>query len=330
MANTNLGRIMIIHKGEYNVATNYSKLDVVNKDGNSYISVVNGNIGQEVSNTSYWKLMSEKGDNATINGYDVVLVAEGQNIEIEQNEGTLTINAVVPTKTSDLTDDTNLAYKNANNNFSVSQTINGGLTVNGDITQNGTSYITHAEEVKSTNDNITLRVGATGGLTGEIKSGFRILKYDGTNTGIIGLTADGILRIGDEGDEQPVATRAEQNALIDGEIIVWDSANLKFVTGNTNDIVRSVKPLTGITLDSTLIPGKVYTLGTVSSLNLAYPTTAVAGEEILVRFYSGATPTTITTSSNIVGDIVVPIANSYYMLLATYDSEKWIIQYLEY
>lgn len=329
MANTNLGRILIIHKGEYNVETNYSKLDVVNKDGNSYISVVNGNIGQDVSNTSYWKLMSEKGYNATINGYDVVLVAEGQNIEIEQNEGTLTINAVVPTKTSDLADDTNLAYKNANNNFSVSQTINGGLTVNGDITQYGTSYITHAEEVKSTNDNITLREGATGSLTGTQKSGFKIEKYDGTNTGIIGLTADGILRIGDEGDEQPVATRAEKNALTNGEIIVWDSANLKFVTGNRNDIVRSVKPLTGTSIDPEIIPGKVYTLGTVSSLNLAYPTTAVAGEEILVRFYSGSTATNITISANVVGTVTC-LANTYYMILATFDSEKWVLNTLEY
>lgn len=329
MANTNLGRILIIHKGEYNVETNYSKLDVVSKNGNSYISAVNGNIGQDVSNTSYWKLMAEKGDNATLNGYDVVLVSEGQNIEIEQNEGTLTINAVVPTKTSDLADDTNLAYKNANNNFNVSQTINGGLTVNGDITQNGTSYITHAEEVKSTNDNITLREGATGGLTGTQKSGFKIVKYDGTNTGIIGLTSDGTLRIGDEGDEQPVATRDEIVNMIDGEIVIWDATNLKFKNGNRNDIVRSVKPLTSTSIDAELVPGKVYTLGTVSSLNLAYPTNSVAGEEILVRFYSGATATTVTTSANVVGTVTC-LANTYYMVLATYDSEKWVLNTLEY
>lgn len=329
MANTKLGRILIIHKGEYNVATNYSKLDVVTKDGNSYISIVNNNVGQDVSNISYWQLMAEKGDNATLNGYDVVLVAEGQNIEIEQNEGTLTINAIVPTKTSDLADDTNLAYKNQNNNFSTSQTIDGNLTINGDITQNGTSYVTHAEEVKTNNDNITLREGATGGLTGTDKSGFKIIKYDGTNTGVIGIEADGTLRIGDEGDEQPVATRAETSEMNDGEIVVWDATNQNFKNGNRNDIVRSVKPLVGTSIDAELVPGKVYTLGTVSSLNLAYPTNAVAGEEILVRFYSGATATTVTTSANVVGTVACLI-NTYYMVLATFDSEKWVLNTLEY
>lgn len=329
-ANTELGSILLIGKGEYNSQTVYDLLNVVTSNGNSYVSKIEDNVGNDLSNTNYWQIMAEKGDNALLNGYNVVLITEGDNIEITQNQGTLEISAIQPTKTSELTNDSNYAKTNTNNNFSAGQTINGTLTVNGDITQNGTSYITHAEQVKSTKDNIFLRDGATGGLTAGQMSGFEIVKYDGTNNGIIGIEADGTLRIGDKGDEQAVATRAEVANMTNNEVVIWDGTNLNFKTGNTNDIVRSVKPLTGITLDSTLIPGKVYTLGEVSSVDLNFPTSAVAGEEILVRFYSGATPTTVTTSANVVGDIVVPIANSYYMLLATYDSEKWIIQYLEY
>lgn len=121
------------------------------------------------------------------------------------------------------------------------------LTVEGDIIQNGTSYITHAEEVYSKNDYITLREGALSSLVGY--SGFKILKYDGVNTGILAIDSSGVIRVGDEGDEQPVATREESP--IDGGFAKWDASTQRFIT--TTDVAtqsqlnaKYTKPSTGI------------------------------------------------------------------------------------
>ena len=135
----------------------------------------------------------------------------------------------IPTKTSDLTNDSNFAVKNQNNNFSTGQTISGTLTVNGDIVQNGNSYITHAEELYTKNDEIITRDGAAGGLSEGAYSGIIAQKYDGENDGRLGFNANGEARVGDVGDEQPLLTRDEIANLQDGQVLVWDGTNLKAV-----------------------------------------------------------------------------------------------------
>lgn len=125
--------------------------------------------------------------------------------------------------------------------------VNGTLNVYGDIIQNGSSYKTHAEEVYSKKDYIILREGAISALSGF--SGFKIIKYDGTNTGILAIDNTGIIRVGDEGDEQAVATR--EDTPIDNGFAKWDDASKKFIT--TTDVVNNSqlaekysKPVSGI------------------------------------------------------------------------------------
>lgn len=118
---------------------------------------------------------------------------------------------------------TNVAYKDQNNNFSTSQTINGTLTINGDIVQNGSSYETHAEQVFTKDDTIILREGAVGGLGENEYAGLKAKNYDGQNTGVLVFGSDGIARVGDEGDTQPLLTREETSELNDGDVLVWNS-----------------------------------------------------------------------------------------------------------
>lgn len=136
---------------------------------------------------------------------------------------------LVPTKTSELTNDSNFAKTNENNNFTASQTINGTLTVNGDIVQNGESYETHAEKLYTEKDEIITRDGAVGGLSEGELTGIRAKKYDGANDGQLGFDANGEARVGDAGDTQPLLTRDEIANLTNGEVLVWDGTHLKAV-----------------------------------------------------------------------------------------------------
>lgn len=144
--------------------------------------------------------------------------------------------AEYPTRTSELENDSDYAYTNTNNNFSAPQTINGTLTVNGNIVQNGESYNTHAEKVYTKNDMIITRAGAQGGLASDEVTGIRAEKYDGTNNGILAFDAGGEARVGDEGDTQPLLTRDEKSNISDGQVLVWNSAELRAV--GSSDFVK--------------------------------------------------------------------------------------------
>lgn len=141
-------------------------------------------------------------DSISVNGIEQP-IDENKNVDIELPE--------------------NIAETDKNNNFSTPQTINGTLTVNGDIVQNGESYETHAEKVYTKNDTIILREGAVGGLGNDEYAGFEAEKYDGENTGVLGFGADGVARVGDKGNEQPLLTREESEDLINGDVLVWNS-----------------------------------------------------------------------------------------------------------
>ncbi len=127
-----------------------------------------------------------------------------------------------------ITDETaNQAKTNQNNNFTTPQTINGDLTVNGNITQNGATYESHAEKVYTKNDKIILREGATGGLGEGEYAGLVAQKYDGEHDGHLVFDAEGVARVGDVGDEQPLATREE--TVPDGEAVKWDGEKQRLV-----------------------------------------------------------------------------------------------------
>lgn len=118
--------------------------------------------------------------------------------------------------------------------------IDGTLTVNGDIIQNGAAYETHAEKVYTTNDYIVMRDGAVGGLAIGDYAGFQVEKYDGTNDGRLVIDRDGVARVGDVGDEQPLLTRSESAQLNNGDLLQWNGTDQKAVSAslNTSQIVR--------------------------------------------------------------------------------------------
>ena len=89
------------------------------------------------------------------------------------------------------------------------------------IYQCGETWCTHAQNVYTCSDTITMREGATFAGPAQIK----VLKYDGTNNGVIYLGKDGTLRVGDETNCQPVLTRSEEKDLYDGHGLVWDAEN---------------------------------------------------------------------------------------------------------
>ena len=141
----------------------------------------------------------------------------------------------IPTNNNQLTNGAgyitgeNVAKTNQNNNFSAAQTFNGDITVNGNITQNGSAYKTYTEEIYTKKDYIILREGATGGLSNNSYCGLQATKYDGQTDGRLAFGSDGVARVGDVGDEQPIATREE--TLTNGATVKWDANNLKLVSG---------------------------------------------------------------------------------------------------
>ena len=146
--------------------------------------------------------------------------------------------SIKPTKTSELTNDSNYAKTNENNNFSTAQTINGTLTINGNIVQNGKSYETHAEHVNTKKNEIILRDGAVGGMSINEFAGLIATLYNGIASGRLGFKADGTAYVGDVGDEQPLLTRDNVLNLIDGQVLIWDGTNLKAV--GSSDFVKKV------------------------------------------------------------------------------------------
>lgn len=255
---------LIVEVGKTINETNNLDIDIQNsvvtitkKDGTTKSENVKGETGETGS----------KGEDAKINGVNSIVLEAGDNIEIKQDgqktiikstasgnvedvyvDGTSVLDenkiaqidlsgkankTEIPTKTSDLTNDSNFAHTNTNNNFSVAQTINGTLTVNGDIVQNGESYKTHAEQLFTKNDLIKTRDGAIGGLADNELTGIEAINYDGANNGRLAFDSKGVARVGDVGDEQPLLTRDEEANLTTGQVLVWDGTNLRAI-GSSN------------------------------------------------------------------------------------------------
>ena len=333
----------------------------------------------------------DKGEDARINGVNAITLEAGTNIDIQQTGTKTIINSTasgnvedvkvngesildenkvaqidisgkadkseIPTKTSELENDSNYAKTNTNNNFSVGQTINGALTVNGDIVQNGQSYETHAEKLFTKNDFIKTRDGAVGGLSDTELTGIEAEKYDGTNNGRLAFNNKGEARVGDVGDEQPLLTRDEVENLQAGQVLVWDGTNLKAVgsseyaktsqvpvnvsqLNNDNNYVkdselinkvRSVLPLNANVVPSTLVANTEYYLEETANLSFSFPVTGEKGQYCFVKFTSGSTATVLTISGeNYVGDIPTMEANKTYEILATWNGSKWVTTYRAY
>jgi hypothetical protein len=135
-----------------------------------------------------------------------------------------TVSITIPTDLGDFTNNANYAKKDANNNFSAAQTVNGTLTVNGDIVQNGESYVTHTEDVNVTSALFTLRADAVGGMTETEISGLKVPKYNGVDDLYLVVGADGMAKVGKAGELQDLLTRIAASLLQDGQLLYWDAA----------------------------------------------------------------------------------------------------------
>lgn len=134
----------------------------------------------------------------------------------------------------------NNAKINTANTFTAAQTFKKDITIEGNIIQNGSAYETHAEKLYTKNDMIYTRDGATAALADNAYTGIQAVKYDGTNDGQLVFGKDGVARVGDIGNTQPLATRAEAGALTDGHVLQWDAAGQTLVdSGRTlNEFAR--------------------------------------------------------------------------------------------
>lgn len=126
----------------------------------------------------------------------------------------------------------NNAKINTANTFTAAQTFKKDITIEGNIIQNGSAYETHAEKLYTKNDMIFTRDGATAALADNAYTGIQAVKYDGTNDGQLVFGKDGVARVGDVGNTQPLATRAEKNLLADKHLVQWDAAGQTLVDSN--------------------------------------------------------------------------------------------------
>ena len=293
----------------------------------------------------------DKGDDALINGYNTVTIQNGLNTVVTQEEDTLQIDVDLSGKvdkvtgkglsTNDLTTELKQGYDNASSKAHTQNTDSkllspdktkevittddaGNTYINGNIYQQGSAYETHAEEVFTKDDKITLRDGATAGLTTGQYAGFIVKKYDGTNDGYLIIDKDGIGRIGDVGTEQPLATR-EETPLNNGTA-KWNSSTLRFETYDLNPLLPYYQTKT--TLDSTLAVGTIYQLGTLSgNLSFALPNpVGVTTQEIALIFNLDSNLRTLAiTGTNFYPATLTLVINLGYVVRIYSDGTKWVV-----
>lgn len=159
--------------------------------------------------------------------------------------------------------------------------VNGTLEVDGDIIQNGSAYETHAEQVFTKTDLIVTREDAIGGIAAGQLSGIRVKKYDGVSDLNLGVDSGGIMRVGDPGSEQPLATREEAANMTSGALVKWDGVNnrmiapasnigsdtkpVKIVGGVPSEVANALVPETRIEVPYTVNPVVGGVSGTYSS-----------------------------------------------------------------
>ena len=105
------------------------------------------------------------------------------------------------------------------------------VTVKGNLLVEGTEIVTDVETVQSEDDFIKLRFNNPAAL-GEGQSGLQVLNFDGNGaTMFLVVGGDGILRLGLGNELEPVTTRDEAAAMVDGAVTVWNAAAQKIKTG---------------------------------------------------------------------------------------------------
>lgn len=93
MPATNLGKIMLLDRGTWDVATTYALLDFVRYNGSSYVYLnAESSAGHELTDTTYWHYLAQKGDKGDDAYNPTVTVKKDTDTEfiltITDNEGT--------------------------------------------------------------------------------------------------------------------------------------------------------------------------------------------------------------------------------------------------
>lgn len=93
MPATNLGKIMLLDRGTWDVATTYALLDFVRHNGSSYVYLyAEPSAGHELTDTTYWHYLAQKGDKGDAAYNPTVTVKKDTDTEyiltITDNEGT--------------------------------------------------------------------------------------------------------------------------------------------------------------------------------------------------------------------------------------------------
>lgn len=131
MAKTKIGIVAIVNKGLYNAETTYSVLNTVIANGGTYISKVNNNVGNPVTDTNYWVLQTEGINKITevINGLThtyAITYTSGASYQFAINDGYTPVKGVdyftpedinslnIPRNTSDLTNNSGFITKSVN------------------------------------------------------------------------------------------------------------------------------------------------------------------------------------------------------------------------
>ena len=142
---------------------------------------------------------------------------------------------------------TNVVTKTGDQTIDGVKTFIGQIVADCDIIQNGAAYETHAEQVFSVNDYIVTRDGQITGLAPGDLSGFHVKKYNGNDDSRLGVDDTGTMRVGDVGQEQPLATRDEAADMVSGAYVRWDGVNQKLIAPDvdTGDDIHPVKFVDG-------------------------------------------------------------------------------------
>ena len=142
---------------------------------------------------------------------------------------------------------TNVVTKTGDQTIDGVKTFIGQIVADCDIIQNGAAYETHAEQVFSVNDYIVTRDGQITGLSAGDLSGFHVKKYNGVDDSRLGVDNTGTMRVGDVGQEQPLATRDEAADMVSGAYVRWDGVNQKLIAPDvdTGDDTHPVKFVDG-------------------------------------------------------------------------------------
>ena len=195
------------------------KIDGISPDPNGEFTIEAGNgIGISTGENKI-TIINQSMASSFVAGDNINITPSGDDLEIRVADDVFIDNL-------DVSQDVDVA---GDVNVTNDVNIGGDLKITGDIIQQGSSYETHAEQVYTTKDYIYMREGAVGGLGVGDYSGFEVIKYDGTNDGRLVIDKDGVARVGDVGDEQPLLTRSESGSLTNDNLLKWDSANLKAI-----------------------------------------------------------------------------------------------------